>query len=466
MTSIIRPLSLLLLLAPGQAPGDSRACLPAEECVRLMRGARIARMHDDAAAERAKLKAALDACPGEIAPIHALVNHYRRQPERLEGYREFFALLSNRLRDPAYDLPAGVAEYLMREPAVEREELSEVLANVSRQTAVESPAPRLLRIQAQLQARLGQLEAAAETLERLRRLDDSADLIETLFSLYARLERWQDAADLLEPRIEGDARLRFSYLQALGKLGRTEELLKQIEFFSVRPPATEDGAEVGPLVRADSGKEVMLANTRELFDPLLKRVAWDLRDRGQDADAERIFRDLLARSPGDPSLQTIVHHLYAGAEERQSQTQALADRWAAETDPRVLFDGGTQKLTAGDAAGAIDLLRRAAPAFPDLEAAWYNLGTAAYQLKEWPTVDSAFARAAELNPARAARFFFRGIALYELARCGEAVPALERAVELDPARTLAYYYLAVCHRQLGNPEAAAAARQRYEAGRR
>ncbi len=458
---------VLLALALPDAVIEDTAGLPAEECVRLMRGARIARMHDDAATERTKLEQALEACPEEIAPVYGLMRYHRQQPELEDRYKQFLSQLTKRLLDPEYDLPTGVVEYLIRDPKVEESELLAIMDNLSRQvrvTAAARPDPLRLRILAQLQLRLDQTEAATETFGRLRLLDDSEDLVRPLYALYARLERWQDAARLLEPLIEEDRELRFLYVHILGKLGRYEDVIRQIESFPAAPelPDTRPAIDTA----TDTHAEDDAAITRQGgFDLLLRQVAWDLRDRGQDAEAEQIFRDLRKNAPDDPGLEAIVLNLYADAEERQGHAAALADSWQAETDPNLLFEEGTQRLTAGDAAGAIDLLRRAAPEFPDLEAVWYNLGMAAYRLEDWATVESAFARAGELNPGRAQAFFFRGIALVKLERCADAVKDLERAAELDPERALSHYYLSVCYQQLGEMAAAAAARQRYQATR-
>ncbi len=456
---------LALTFSAAEALGDG---LPAEECVGLMRGARIARMLEDPAKELEKLQAAAEACPGEIAPIHALMGYFQRRPELEESYREFRALLLQRLQDPGSDLPVGGIEYLIRNPGAEKAELAAILGNVARQVEKSAePEPALMRIQAQLQRRLGRDEAAVATLERLWRLGAADDLLWPLISLYSELERWSDAAELMAPEVEKDAQLRIFHIHILGKLGRFEELLQQVEILVsgtvVGGTAAGDDSEARALEN-EGGFIVDVVRQPGLLE-LMKQVAWDLRDQGKDEEAERIFRDLLAQAPDDPELQTTVLELYASEEERKGQAAALADAWRSETDANALFEEGTQRLTAGDAAGAIDLLRRAAPELPDLEAAWYNLGMAAYRLEDWTTVVSAFGRAAELNPSRAQTVFFRGLALEKLGRCKEAVADLERAVELDPDRALAHYYLAACHRELGNRAAAAAALERYEATR-
>lgn len=158
-------------------------------------------------------------------------------------------------------------------------------------------------------------------------------------------------------------------------------------------------------------------------------------------------------------------HLYATEEERGEYAAAVSESWEEEVDPQKLLDEGTQRLAAGDAEGALDLLARAAPRFPNLEAPWFNLGMAAYRLERWEQAAKALGRAVELNPERAAAHFFRGVSLMHLERCGEAVDALERGVGLDPERTASHYYLMHCYRDLGRAEDAERHRRLYEATR-
>ncbi len=149
-------LGVLLLLAAGPAAAAEDAALPPEECVRLQRGARIAGMKGDPAAELDKLEQARAACLDEIGTLDALVDYYRRQPQEGESYRKFLGELVGRLRDPGYDLPAGIIEYLIRNPDVEADQLSAILDNVSRQVErATKPDPGLMRTRAELEQRLG-----------------------------------------------------------------------------------------------------------------------------------------------------------------------------------------------------------------------------------------------------------------------------------------------------------------------
>ena len=293
-----------------------------------------------------------------------------------------------------------------------------------------------------------------------------------LLVLSAKLERWPEAAQLLKTLIDrGDTGLRWSYIVALSRMGRSEEVLQQIDVLvseevqrlpaetaSAGPPPGEASPSEILAARGSPGQAVGLAG-------LLETVAWNLRDAGRDAEAEQLFRRALALSPRSAELHAVLLHLYSTAEERRAHADALERKWQGESDPRALLDEGTQRLAAGDAAGAFDLLRRAAPAYPDLEAPWYNLGIAAFKLHEWATAEEAYRHAAELNPARADSVFFRGVALIYLERCAEATEALQRALEIDPQRVDAHYHLAACYQRLGDAGAAARHRRLYEAAK-
>ena len=133
----------------------------------------------------------------------------------------------------------------------------------------------------------------------------------------------------------------------------------------------------------------------------------------------------------------------------------------AETDPRVLFEEGTNRLAEGDSAGAYDLLARAAPVLAS-EAAWYNLGISAFRLERWADAADALGHAAELNPARADTHFFRGHALVQTRSFTDAIAALTRSLELHPNRPMAHFDLALAYHETGQAELAAQHRKIYE----
>jgi tetratricopeptide (TPR) repeat protein len=143
----------------------------------------------------------------------------------------------------------------------------------------------------------------------------------------------------------------------------------------------------------------------------------------------------------------------------------VRQRREQESDPSALAQEGASLLAAGDAAGAAELLRRAATALPDSELVWFNLGLAAARLEEWSTAETAFARASEINPDRADSSLQRGIALQKLGKCEEAVAACRRALERDAGLTSAHYYLSICYSELGDAAAAAEHLRLYDASR-
>lgn len=437
-------IGLLLIVAATAAAGAAEpAPLPPPECVRMLRDARLAGMRGDATDEIEILRAARRRFPAELAPLHALLELHRRQPLPDAERQELQATLAERLEDPEGGLPLAMLQRLAVDDGLGEGLLALILAQLERRVGDPAEADfETLELKAELEQRLGKLEAAAATLEELWRRTPTVGL--PLVELYTELERWPDVARVLRSMIDDGARaLRGRYVLALSRAGAVDELLRQIDVWA--------GEEVGMMQGEPSTRELLDIETLGRW---LTLAAWNLRDAGRDEDAERLFRRLLRADPENAEARAALLYLYASAEEQADEAAALAQRWEQETDARTLFDEGTQRLTSGDAAGAIELLRRAAPQLPDLEAAWYNLGLAAYRLEEWDTAESALGRAAELNPERADTVFFRGLALVELGRCADAIGALEQALALDPERTLAHYHLYRCYQDLGDTAAA------------
>jgi tetratricopeptide (TPR) repeat protein len=404
----------------------------------MIRAARIAHLAGDTAAELETLRAAVERFPGEIAPLYALLESNRRHPLAAEEHARYRAALFARLDDPESDLPVAALQGIFS--GADEEILARTALHIERRLG-KAPAERasLLGLLATIQDELGEDAAVAETLARLRELDPSEVLTWDLYRAYVRLERWDDAATVFEQLLSEDLddQLRPTYVQLLGRAGRLEDQQRQIEIHSA-----------GGLTDPRSA----------IWLDVLLESAWDLRDAGKDAAARALFERALALDPERDKARARLVYLYGTDTERAELVAAESARWRAEGDPQALFDAGTEKLAAGDATAAVELLRRAAPGLPDTEAAWYNLGMAAYRVEDWETAALAFARSRDLNPERAESYFFRGMALYQLTRCSDSVQDLERALALDIGREQVHYYLASCYRQLGDGAAA----QRHE----
>lgn len=452
---------LLMAMAGASAGAETTTAslLPSEECVRMLREARIAHMSGDPAAELATLRAAEEAFPGEIAPIYALLEYHRSHDLPEEEQRELRARLSQRLSDPSHPLSPGVLHPLARDPAATEELLLEIAANVTRrlETAEGKEVEALLTLLATVQQRLGQVAEAAATLERLWQRTGDAEIAWALLQLDLRLERWAEALAVMETAEElREGPMRTTYIRVLARAGYFEKARSEVDRLAGELEAAGEELPTGEL--EITGFDPTVSG----LAPLVEDLAWSFRDAGREAEAEALFRRALALRPGDRGLAAVLAHLYASEAERQAFADTMARQWQEVADPQALLDEGTRRLAAGDAEAALDLLARAAPHFPDLEAAWLNLGLAAYRLERWLEAEAALDRAAQLNPERAQSVFFRGLALVQVERCSEAVPALERALELEPSRYQAHYYLAGCYSNLGRPGDAERHRQLFD----
>lgn len=441
----------LVLLAVASA-ARAAAALPDVACLRALRSARIAQRQGDAALELRRLQGARESCGGAIEPLVALLDYHRRHALPEAEHAALRATLIARLLDVASPLPPGVVGHLIQEPGLEPELLEVVeqglRSRLETSALARSTTARLLRMLADVERRLDRPEEAAETLERLLATERSRDAVWALIEIDTRLERWRDLADLLGLEIDaGAVPLRFLYVEALSRAGDVQRLMPQLE------------ALVGELPEPAADWE------RSGVVEQLVRVAWNLRDAGRDAEAEQLFRRALAIDPEHAESREAVLYLYGSEKERSAHAAALSEQWRNEEDPQTLLDEASQRLASRDYASALELLRRAAPSFPDTEAAWYNLGIAAYRTESWDEAERAFAHASSLNAARTESYFFRGLALTKLERCADAIAPLEEALRLDPNRVLAHYHLAVCYAQAGDAERSRAHSQAYQAGR-
>ena len=461
----------LVLLAAGGATGVASAAesdLPPVECVRLLREARVAHLGHladpsaDTSSELRALRAAHETFPDEIAPTYALLEFDRRHGLPEEERTRLETRFRGRLGDPEDPLPLPLLRWMARDPDREDALAAEIAASLEKRLERASDdEEELLSLLADLQHRLGREDEAVVTLERLWELTEADDVAWRLFWLELRLERWSEALEVMEAVDDLREHHWPTHVHVLIRAGRPEEALAVLERHD------GDAAGASPITEATaSGAEADLnAFAQDARVSRWVALAWSFRDAGRDAEAETLFRRALALDPDSSEIAAVLLHLYASEDERQEYAAAVSEGWETEADPQKLLDEGTQRLAAGDAEGALELLARAAPHFPRLEAPWFNVGMAAYQLERWSQAAEALGRAVELNPERAAAHFFRGVALMHLERCGEAVEALERGLELDPERTSSHYYLTQCYRVLGQAEAAERHRRLYEASR-
>lgn len=435
----------LLALGAGEAP----ARLPAEDCVRQIREARILSSQGQQDAARRLLWQAVEDYPTEVLPLIDLSLLHRAGTFPDEEEARLWELMRARAADPASTLPFASLVELAEDNDAPRHDLS-LLRDAIRARMEASPGddPRLLEIVALLDERLGEPETARKLLGRLLEIRPSDDLRWRCAELDARLGNWESALALLRV-LRGSApdssRVRKQMVVALAKTGRTEELEKEVAPLLEGPP--------------ERGSHPHAIET-------LLEAAWALRDAGLDAKAEKAFRLVLQAVPDQKEAKSALLRLYGTAEERAALDAEVAQRWSEEQDPDALLAEASARLAAGDAQAAYDLLRRAAPALPDSEIAWYDLGLAAFKLERWDEAEQALEKAAAINPERVEVLFNLGAAQQKLGRCDRAVETLGRLLEKDPSMTQAHYYLYACYRDMGDAVRAAQELNLYESSKR
>lgn len=430
--------------------------LPPLECVALLRQARVAAVSGDAAKELALLKKAGDRFPDEMAPLHALLDHHTRSPLDPTVLKEVQDQILKRLeREPPP--PLGVLRLFRLGQEVDRSTLEAIAAHLEKRSQKAPDDHQVLSHLGYVLVRLKKEAEATIVLEQLHKLKPPRGIDWPLYHAYVRAGRFADATLLIGQGIDTDVWMRPRYIALLGKAGKKEEQVKQAEIYLAElalPQTLGNQPDMPALPQRDSfvSSEADLLEQRINNSNELVVIAWDLYDAGQNALAERYFRRALEFHPENEAARKPVLHLFASDQERAALAAEQKEFWQKAEDPVALFQEGTRLFSAGDVQGAFPLLKKAMTSmeYRNTEAAWYNLGMAAYKLEQWRDAADALVKAGKLNSNRPQSALFAGLALVKLNRCAEAVPQLERALRLDPSKVTAHHHLGDCYLKLGN----------------
>ena len=128
-------------------------------------------------------------------------------------------------------------------------------------------------------------------------------------------------------------------------------------------------------------------------------------ERGAFKDAAGLFVDYIKLRPGEAQGYLSAGRAYLGSRDWSSAGRVIGDGLARISDPkarqefaRTLIDGGRQALEAGEARGAIGLLREGVKLEPRDVSAYVNLGKAYLSEGERGEAFSALRRVLELAP--------------------------------------------------------------------
>lgn len=183
----------------------------------------------------------------------------------------------------------------------------------------------------------------------------------------------------------------------------------------------------------------------------LFQQALALHQSGALAEAEELYRVVLARSPGHVAALAnrgaALRNLARPADALQSYDQALDRR----PDHAPTWNNrGVALVDLGRHDEALEAFERALFFRPGYPEALNNKGRALAALgqaagREDPRAEqalAAFDRAIAQNPAYAEAHDNRGLLLFELGRFDEAIQAVEQAIRLSPGAARFYYHLA------------------------
>jgi tetratricopeptide (TPR) repeat protein len=182
-----------------------------------------------------------------------------------------------------------------------------------------------------------------------------------------------------------------------------------------------------------------------------------LHQQNKFAEAEALYRQVLAAAPGDFAAW---HWLAIAYFQQQRAGDALmaveaALKIAPQAADALMLKGALLQAT-GRAREARDAIRSAVSLKPGNGEGWYNLGLVESELKNLAEAVAAFDRALALQPTPQA-WHNRGLALQSLARQDEALESFDRALALAPGALPAVYARGEVLLELGRNQEAVAA---------
>jgi tetratricopeptide (TPR) repeat protein len=233
-----------------------------------------------------------------------------------------------------------------------------------------------------------------------------------------QLQGWERAG-LIPP-------LQSYSFQDLGQL-RTLRSLREddVSAASIRNSISAMKAVAGmenPLVEATvvrTGTRIAFRHLGAMVDPIRRQLMFDFERAGQ--------KDAVSEAPMPLTLP-------AAGLQRVQQDQFLAAVQAEE---------------AGDKQRAIELYGEILKADPQYAAAYINLGTLYFHMRQYGRAEELYRKATESDPEYVLAFFDLGNVLDELERLDESIEAYKHATKLAPRYADAHYNLALAYERKG-----------------
>lgn len=243
------------------------------------------------------------------------------------------------------------------------------------------------------------------------------DVLRILQISSRQLQGWERAG-LIQPQQS------YSF-QDLGQL-RTLRSLREddVSAASIRHSVSAMKAVAGmenPLVEATvvrTGSRIAFRHMGAMVDPIRRQLIFDFDRAGQkDAVAEALLM-----APPAAGLQKLQQNQFLQA---------------------------VQAEEAGDKQRAVDLYTEILKTDPSYAAAYINLGTIFFHLRQYGRAEELYRRATEADPEYVLAFFDLGNVLDELERPDESIEAYRHATRLAPRYADAHYNLALAYERKG-----------------
>jgi tetratricopeptide (TPR) repeat protein len=165
---------------------------------------------------------------------------------------------------------------------------------------------------------------------------------------------------------------------------------------------------------------------------------------GRLAEAEALYRQILAREPNHPQAMHLLGALAHQIGRNDVALQLINRSIALQPNTGEFYVNLGVVLEALERPeDAVAAYQTAVKLRPDLPEAHFNLGSTLVRLKRVPEAEACFHRAIELRPNYAKAHNNLGSAAYERGELGPAGQYYQRAIDLNPG-----YYEA--HNNLGN----------------
>lgn len=139
----------------------------------------------------------------------------------------------------------------------------------------------------------------------------------------------------------------------------------------------------------------------------------------------------------------------AGQKDARRDPEPLRRPGESQRRLQELFLNAVQAEESGDKQRAIDIYREIVAVDPAYAAAYINLGTIYFHLRQFERAEELYRRAGEEDPDYVLAFFDLGNVLDELNRMEESIAAYRHAVSLSPGYADAHYNLALALERKG-----------------